>query len=447
MQRLPHIKVQEVAVTILIGLSLMAQAALPDLPPTADRQVIIPVQGSDSVKAVVQAGPVVPIAALAFSPDGKTLAQGAYKEVLLWDLEAVALARRLGPGAHKVSGIQGNVQAVTFFKDGRRLAASDGIAAKAGSVRIYDLRSMQETMVLVGPNDVVYCLSLDPNEKELAAGGADGKVYVWGTNDGRRLATIDAHGGWVQGLAFSPDANNLATVGADRTLRLWETRSWTPKATIPQPASVHDVRYSPDGQFLAIALGGPQERSISIQRADNPRRQAVGTASTGAGLPLAIAWTAKPNRIYAACSDGTIKVIDAASRRRQTDLIAHDDWVYSVAISPDGTKLASGSADGTVKLWTTADNRLLATLVKVHPDPNAWAIVTSQGYFTASSAEVVQWRSAKEGGSASEAAVQLNDIERVRAILAGKGQAKAEIPKAKGPPKAGPGRNVGRQSK
>jgi len=408
-----------------------AQAGEPQAGP--NRQVVIPVQASDPVRAVVQTGPAAPILALAFSPDGKTLAQGAYKEVLLWDLDAASLARRIGPGAHQAGGIQGLVQAVVFFKDGTRLAVAEGVAARSGAVRIYDLRSLQEKAVLAGPNDVVYCLAMDANERRLAGGTADGKVYVWDANDGRRLATIDAHTGWVEGLAFSPDANTLATAGADKTLRVWETRTWAPKSSIPQAAAVHDVTYSPDGQFLAVAVGGPQERSVTVQRADVPRRQVVGTASTGAGLPLAIGWAAKANRIYVACSDATIKVIDGTNRRRLAQLDGHQDWVYGLAVSPDGSRLASGSADGTVRLWTTVDNRLLATLVRAGPDPGAWAIVTPQGYFSASSAEVVQWQSA----------TRRNDAGQVKAILAGKGQAQVDVPKAGASANASPATGTG----
>ena len=64
----------------------------------------------------------LPLSAVAFSPDGKTLAVGGYREVLLWDLAAGKLAKRIGAGQ-----IGNMVQAVLFSKDGKSLAEPEGI--------------------------------------------------------------------------------------------------------------------------------------------------------------------------------------------------------------------------------------------------------------------------------------------------------------------------------
>jgi WD40 repeat protein len=60
--------------------------------------------------------------------------------------------------------------------------------------------------------------------------------------------------------------------------------------------------------------------------------------------------------------DWTVKLWDAATGRLLRSLEGHTDSVYSVAISPDGRWLASGSLDGTVKLWEAATGRLLRSL-------------------------------------------------------------------------------------
>jgi len=66
--------------------------------------------------------------------------------------------------------------------------------------------------------------------------------------------------------------------------------------------------------------------------------------------------------------------------------------VYRVALTADASKIASGSADGTVKLWASNGWRLLATLLQLKPRTDQWAIVTPAGYLATSSPAAVQWR-------------------------------------------------------
>ncbi len=92
------------------------------------------------------------------------------------------------------------------------------------------------------------------------------------------------------------------------------------------------------------------------------------------------------------CTDKTVKVFDITNGRLIANLSGHQDWVYSVAISSDETGLASGSAAGTVKLWATKDNKLLATLVQLAPRTDEWLVMTTEGYFATSSPGSLAWK-------------------------------------------------------
>src|ERR1035437_1575308 len=80
------------------------------------------------------AEPKVPVTALAFSPDGKTLVSGGYQEVRLWDAADGKLIRKLG-------GLSGQVRAVAFGKDRRTLALATGVAGRSGAVALLDLET------------------------------------------------------------------------------------------------------------------------------------------------------------------------------------------------------------------------------------------------------------------------------------------------------------------
>ncbi len=369
------------------------------------------VQPPASLECVVEVGPVVPVAAVAFSPDGKTLAVGGYQEVLLWDLVGAKLAKRTGVGQ-----LTDAVRALAFRKDGRYLVVGEGSPRGAPGVKILDLQTGQLVTSFPDPKDVVSPLGLSPDGKLVAVGGTDALVRVWNLDDKKLQTAMKEHGARVSGVTFSPDGKFLATAGADRALRVWEVGPWKLLATMEQTEAVHATAFNADGSLLALAVGGPEDRAIHIRRRDNS--QEVRVLETAQGLPLDILWAAHGNRIYAACSDKKVKVFDA-NGGLVLNLSGHDDWVYCVALSPDGTKLASGSADGTVKLWNAADGRLLATFVQLSPRTDQWLIATPPGYLATSTAGALGWRPKNLKTPPDKFAGLLQNADLLRQTIAG----------------------------
>jgi WD40 repeat protein len=75
-----------------------------------------------------------------------------------------------------------------------------------------------------------------------------------------------------------------------------------------------------------------------------------------------VAWSPDGTRLASGSSDNTVKLWEPSSGRALNTLSGHDNSVNSVAWSPDGTRLASGSGDKTVKLWEPSSGRVLNTL-------------------------------------------------------------------------------------
>jgi len=400
---------------------------------------------------LVEFGPPTPVSAVAFGPEGKTLAAGGYGEVVIWDLAEGRLARRLGAGK-----LAGQVRGVAWSADGQWLAVAAGAPGGPATIELLDTRTGQSRSTLAGPKDEILSLALSPDGKLLAAGAADNAVYVWSLESKQLVTTLKEHGDWVLGVALSPDGKFLATAGADRTVRLWDRATWKSEALFTQGEAVQGVAFSPDASALALALGGPSAPSQAVRIRRNPPVQAPRPKSkekpaaappapvqpyavlsppmdTGAAVPQGIVWNRQGTRIYVPASDKTVKVVVPAAGRIAASLAGHADWVYCVAASPDGTKLASGGADGTVRLWNAGGESLIATLVQLAAGTDEWLIVTADGDVCGSTG-CLRWKSLAPSAAVKKADGPIANADAVKAALTAPTEAPAATPAARSKP-------------
>jgi WD40 repeat protein len=188
--------------------------------------------------------------ALAFSPDGRTLATTGYDRLIhAWDVPADATA----PKAPRLTLKDHSdvVYALAFNHDGTLLAS--GSADR--SVKVWDAATGKRLYTLGDPTDWVYCLAWSPDKKHLAAGSADKSVRVWAvdTDGGKLVGSAFAHERPVWRLAYAPDGKQLSTVGEDRVVKAWDAARLTETKTHPaQPEAVLDFALRPDGRQFAI---------------------------------------------------------------------------------------------------------------------------------------------------------------------------------------------------
>ena len=118
---------------------------------------------------------------------------------------------------------------------------------------------------------------------------------------------------------------------------------------------IDDIAFSPGGQYLAVASGiGVWIYEVATSRA----LMLIPTASS----VNSVSFSPDGATLASGSGDGTVKLWDVATGEPIATLQGHTDWVNSVSFSPDGATLASGSGDGTVKLWDVATGEPIATL-------------------------------------------------------------------------------------
>src|SRR3954470_5030285 len=151
-----------------------------------------------------------PADAVAFSPDGRTLAIGGKDgRVTVWDLPR---ARRLGT----LDSAAGPVRAMAFTPHGHRLAVGNN----SGTVTFWDSGRHTRLTTLRAQRGAIRGLAINAEGTLLAAAGTDGTVTLWDPASGARVATLTGHTGPVNAVAFGPPTV-LASSGADPRTVVW----------------------------------------------------------------------------------------------------------------------------------------------------------------------------------------------------------------------------------
>ncbi len=281
------------------------------------------------------------VIAVAFSPDGATVASGSTDDtVKLWD--ARTGQQRLSIPA----GLKG-LLAVAFSPDGTRLAG----CGNSNTVAVWDPRTGRQLLSVQGHTERIFGIAWSPDGKRLAGGGAVGKpgpaVEVWDTQGGQELLSLQGENSWVWGVAFSPDGSRLAA-GLKRMVKVWDARAGRELVSLPTPtdAIITSVAFSPDGSRLACCGVNLPPRVWDL-----PSGQELFSLRDELGQVTVVAFSPDGLRLCGSKWGGAPRVWDARTGQALFSLKGHSDNIHNVAFSPDGTRVVSGSADRTLKVW------------------------------------------------------------------------------------------------
>lgn len=356
-------------------------------------------------------GPLSPVAAVAFSPKGTLLATGTYGRVTVWDLQTAKPAKVL-------TNVLGAVNDLKFSPDGRFLAVAGGQPSARGDLRLFDTTTWKLTTSLGGHLDTVSCVSWSPDGTRLVSASFDKTVRLWDVKTGKVLHTFTGHTDFVYAVVFGPDGKWYATASKDRTGRVIDTATGQGKLTLSgAEQEVLTVAVRPgDGQIVTSGF----ETAVSWW---DPKTAERVRRTGGPGVAShELAFDSKGGLLAVAGGDGTVRTYDPKAGTA-LKVVPVGSPVFTVAVSPDAKRIASGAADGTVKLWDAADARLLVSLwsgTGATPEGD-WLAVAPEGYVSASDGVAARggWKAGGKPVADTKLLVPLRDPARVAKALAG----------------------------
>jgi WD40 repeat protein len=320
------------------------------------------------------------VSSVAVTPNGKYVVSGSRNlanvlfpfvpqgdnAVRVWDLAS-------GQEVQRFTGHEDWVNSVAVTPDGKYVVSGSGnvyllplILGRDNTVRLWDLASGQEVRRFTGHDGPVYSVAATPDGQYVVSGSNDKTVRLWELATGKEVRQFTGHERDVLSVAVTPDGKYIVSGSADKTVRLWELATGKEVRRFTGHENwVWSVAVAPDGKYV-VSGSGPVfivgDKTVRVWELATGKEVLRFTGHEDSVLSVAV--TPDGKYVVSGSGDGTVRLWDLATGRlwnlvtggrEVRRFTGHEESVTSVAVTPDGKYVVSGSADKTVRVWYIGD--------------------------------------------------------------------------------------------
>ena len=207
-----------------------------------------------------------------------------------------------------------------------------------------------------------------PTGDRFATADANGDISLWQISDYQRVAIFQGHTNWTRALAFSADGTILASSSEDCTLRFWDPQTGEQIAILgPHTHPLRGMNFSRDGQKFAVSSDDCQIRIYDLPKllADVSTPMVEGHClqllEGHTNWVFTVTYSPDESRLASASADGTVRIWEL-STGICLQVLTHEHWVIRTLFSPDGRYLIVSGMSSAIYIWDTISGQLMQTL-------------------------------------------------------------------------------------
>jgi WD40 repeat protein len=254
------------------------------------------------------------------------------------------------------------VYSVVFSPDGNTLAVSCGNDQGPGEIRLYSVNEGKLLCTLKGHTKRIGCLAYTPDGKTLISGSQDKRCLIWNTASNKSTGSLDGHTEEIVSVSISRNGKQVVTSDRDSYVLSWDLeKRKTIATTLIEKEISFKLAHSPDGKLLAGVgrIESPEETDGAIRVWDAQTLKTVGQWRGHIKQVYGVVFAANGRQLVSCGGDGFVKRWD--TKGGLLGQVGCDE-AMSLAISPDGRVLAVGHWTGDVTFYNWSNRAWMPEL-------------------------------------------------------------------------------------